>query len=328
MNTQKASKKNIDKYKQKIKNSGLRLTGTRMTILETFLENRNNLSAEELFLLSHRKYPKIGQATVYRNLKLLEKEGVIEKAGYESNRSVYRLKTGRDIARYDRDYNEEQIKQQNVKKEVGINKNKEFDIEHPLDFNYESTRKNYADMERINAIQNQLTEWLGDLKKVKREKEWALEEAIKDFGKVDKIINNYDNQRSDLIQILLDIQNEYRWLPKHILLYISNRLDVPLTNIYDITTFYKYFNLEPQGKHSIVVCMGTACHVRGAMKLLQRIVNILGIKPGDTTGDYNFTLSTVNCLGCCALGPVMMIDNKYFSNPSTVKLKKILKQFQ
>lgn len=328
MNIQKASKKNINEYKQEIKNSGFRLTGTRMTILETFLENRNNLSAEEVFLLSHRKYPKIGQATVYRNLKLFKKEGVIEKAGYENNRAVYRLKAGRGIARRDKDYKQGQIKQPDVKKEVGINKNKEFNIEHPLDFDYESTRKNYADMERINAIQNQLTGWLGDLKKVKREKERALEDAIKDFGKVDKIINNHDNQRSDLIQILLDIQNEYRWLPKHVLMYISSRLDVPLTNIYDITTFYKYFNLEPQGKHSIIVCMGTACHVRGATKLLQRIVNILGIKPGDTTDDYNFTLNTVNCIGCCALGPVMMIDNKYFSNPSTAKLKKILKQFQ
>ncbi len=327
MSTRKAGKKNIGKYKQKIKSSGLRLTGTRIILLETFLENSKNLSAEELFLLSHRKYPKIGQATVYRNLKLLEKEGVIEKAGYENNRAVYRIKTGLDIARRSKDYKEEKIKQQKVKKETNIKRDTEFYAENPPDFNYESTRKNYADMERINAIQSQLTEWLGDLKKVKREKEWALEDAIKDFGKVDKIINNYDDRRSDLIQILLDIQNEYRWLPKHILLYISNRLDVPLTSIYGITTFYKYFNLEPQGRNQIVVCMGTACHVRGAMKLLQRIVNILGIKPGDTTGDYKFALSTVNCLGCCALGPVAMIGNKYYSNPSTGELKKILKQF-
>lgn len=324
MNTDKADKKNINDYKQKIKDSGCRLTATRMIILDTFLENTGSLSAEELFMLSYKKYPKIGQATVYRNLKLLEKEGVIEKAGYENNRVVYRIKAGQVTGRESKDYKKAEINQEKVSSKISRGP----DIGSPLDFDYERTLGSHTDTEKINAIQNQLTEWLADLKKIKREKEWALEDAIKDFGKVDKIISYYQNEESNLIQILLEIQSEYRWLPKHILLYISNRLNIPLTNIYDIATFYKYFNLEPQGKHSIVVCMGTACHVRGAMNLLQRIVNVLGVKPGDTTSDYNFTLSTVNCLGCCALGPVMMIDNKYFSNPSTVRLKKILKRFQ
>ena len=192
---------------------------------------------------------------------------------------------------------------------------------------YSGTAGDYRDMERINIIQSQLSGWLNDLNEIKRKKELELEDVIKDFGTVDKIINDHGNQKSNLIQMLLDVQNEYRWLPKHILLYISSKLDISLADIYGITTFYKYFNLEPIGKHSIIVCMGTACHVRGAMNLLQRIVNILGVKPGDTTGDYKFTLDTVNCLGCCALGPVMMIDNKYFSNPSTGKLKKILNRF-
>ena len=298
-----------------------------MVILDTFLENKGELGAEELFLLSHKKYPKIGQATVYRNLKLLEEEGIIEKAGYENNRVVYRIKAGQDIGPDNKHHKKIQITKDKEKKKAGLKRNMELDIESPLEINYKGTFESYTDMDKINAIQSQLTEWLGDLQKLKREKEWALEDAIKDFGKVDKIISDYQSQRSGLIQMLLDVQNEYRWLPKHILLYISNRLDIPLTDIYDITTFYKHFNLEPQGKYSIVVCMGTACHVRGAMNLLQRIVNILGIKPGDTTGDHKFTLSTVNCLGCCALGPVMMIDNKYFSNPSVGKLKKILSQF-
>jgi len=127
--------------------------------------------------------------------------------------------------------------------------------------------------------------------------------------------------------MFIDVQTDYNWLPKHALHHISNKLDIPLTNIYSIASFYKFFILEPRGKHSITVCTGTACHVRGATNLLQRIVNVLGVKPGDTTEDLKFTLDTVNCLGVCALGPVMMVDNQYHSNPSIGKLKKIFSKF-
>jgi len=325
------NKKVINEYTKRIKKSGLKLTRTRMVILKTLLENPGELSAEELFFLSHKKYPKIGQATVYRNLKLLEKEGLLVKKGYEENKAKYIIENDLNLISKNNKDNigsyKTKRRQNEISEKTDIKNNKRvFNVNSP-DISYKSTLKDYIDIGRISVIQNQLGEWLNNLKKIKREKEWALEDVIKDFGKVDKIISYYQNQRSELIQILLDVQNEYRWLPKHILLYISNRLEVPLTNIYDITTFYKYFNLEPQGRHSIVVCMGTACHVRGAMNLLQRIVNVLGIKPGDTTGDYKFTLNTVNCLGCCALGPVAMISGKYYSNPSTGELKKILKKF-
>jgi len=320
------NKKAINEYTEKMKKNGFKLTTTRKVILETLLENPGKLSAEELFFLSHNKYPKIGQATVYRNLKLLEKEGLLVKKGYEGNKAKYMIKNDLNlISKNDKDnigsYKTKR-RQNEISEKTDIKNNKRVFNVNPPDISYKSTLKDYIDIGRISAIQNQLGEWLDNLKKMKREKEWALEDVIKDFGKVDKIIGFYNNRRSDLIQMLLDIQNEYRWLPKHILLYISNKLDIPLSEIYDVTTFYKYFNLEPQGKHSIVVCMGTACHVRGAMNLLQRIVNVLGVKPGDTTDDYNFTLSTVNCLGCCALGPVMMIDNKYYSNPSVAKIRK------
>jgi len=319
--------KDIDIYKQRIKKNGFRLTGTRMIILETLLENPGELNAEELFFLSHKKNPGIGQATIYRNLKLLEKEGLVEKTGYKDNKANYRIMNNPDSIL--KDAESKLVKGgsyiNNKRKDT---KNKPAgDIGHLSDTGYGSSFKSYMDIEKIDAIQSQLTEWLSDLNKIKREKEFALEDVIKDFGKVDKIVSHHKNQRSSLIQILLDVQNEYRWLPKHVLLYISNKLEVSLTNIYDITTFYKYFNLEPRGRHSITVCMGTACHIRGAMNLLQRITNILEINPGDTTSDYNFTLDTVNCLGCCALGPVVMVDKKYFSNPSVGELKKILKQF-
>jgi NADH-quinone oxidoreductase subunit E len=123
--------------------------------------------------------------------------------------------------------------------------------------------------------------------------------------------------------MLIDFQTEYNWLPKHVLFYVGNKVNAPLSQIYSIASFYKFFNLEPRGKYQIIVCAGTACHVRGSMNLLQRIVNVLKIKPGDTTSDYKFTLDTVNCLGCCALGPVMLFNNKYYSNPSKKDIEKL-----
>jgi len=314
----KNTKRDIETYKQKIKERGFRLTETRMVILDVLLKSSGELDAEELFFLSHKKYPKIGLATIYRNLGLLEKEGLVTRTGFENNKAKYRIEERPELAVWKSDMRPSKR---------GLDKNKfTGDAGYPLATGYEGNLEDYRNIERISAIQSQLAGWLSELNKIKREKELALEDVIKDFGKVDKIVSYHENQRSNLIQILLDVQDEYRWLPKHVLFYISNRLDVPLTDIYGIATFYKYFNLEPQGKHSIIACMGTACHVRGAMNLLQRITGILGIKPGDTTGDYKFTLKTVNCLGCCALGPVIIISNKYYSNPSISNLKKILKQ--
>ncbi len=129
--------------------------------------------------------------------------------------------------------------------------------------------------------------------------------------------------KSALIQMLLAIQRENRWLSKDALVWVSRKLGVPLTQIYHIATFYKAFSLKPQGRHSVSVCMGTACHVRGAPRLLDKVMETLKIRPGETSRDLQFTLNTVNCLGCCALGPVMMVDGKYHSNPSASKLKEI-----
>jgi NADH-quinone oxidoreductase subunit E len=129
--------------------------------------------------------------------------------------------------------------------------------------------------------------------------------------------------KSALIQMLLAIQRENHWLSKDALVWVSKKLGIPLTQIYHLATFYKAFSLKPQGRHSISVCMGTACHVRGAPRLLDKVTETLKIKPGETSRDLQFTLNTVNCLGCCALGPVMMVDGKYHSNPSTDKVKEI-----
>jgi len=129
--------------------------------------------------------------------------------------------------------------------------------------------------------------------------------------------------KSVLIQMLLSIQRENQWLSKDALVWVSRKLGVPLTQVYHVATFYKAFSLKPQGRHTVSVCLGTACHVRGATRLLDKVMETLKIRPGETSRDLQFTLNTVNCLGCCALGPVMMVDGKYHSNPSTDKMKEI-----
>ena len=138
------------------------------------------------------------------------------------------------------------------------------------------------------------------------------------------IIDKHDKNDSQLIQILLEIQREYNWLPKEALLWLSERLGVSINRIYQIATFYKAFSLVPRGRHLVRVCMGTACHVRGAMGLLDRTTQVLGIEPGENSKDMRFSLETVNCLGCCALGPVIVIDGQYHSKPSTPELEKFL----
>ena len=145
-----------------------------------------------------------------------------------------------------------------------------------------------------------------------------------ELSKVDQIIESYGHNREALIQILLDVQREYGWLSKPVLVRISERLGIPSNHIYHMTTFYEYFNLVPQGRHSVSVCLGTACHIRGAIRLLDRISQAIGVKPRQTTPDQKFTLNTVNCLGCCALGPVMVVDGEYRSNPNTKEIEKIV----
>jgi NADH-quinone oxidoreductase subunit E len=128
---------------------------------------------------------------------------------------------------------------------------------------------------------------------------------------------------SMLIQALLAIQKQNNWLPEAALDWVSKKIGVSMSQIYHVATFYKAFSLKPQGRHEVAVCLGTACHVRGAARLLDKVMDSLQIKPDQTSTDLAFSLKTVNCLGCCALGPVMMVDGKYYSNPSSEKLKEI-----
>lgn len=288
---------NLDSLELKIKDIGFKLTVSRKAILNIIANTENDLTAEEIYILTHKKDPKIGIATVYRNIRLLEKLGLVEKSYYEDNKAKYKFTNKTSISE----------------------KNKFFNLK-------DNKLNDYQDIDRINKIQIQLKEWITELNKMKSVKEIELEEIINDFGKIDKILEKHEYKENNLIQMLLDFQSEYNWLPKHVLFYTGNKLNITLTQIYSIATFYKFFNLEPRGKYSIVVCAGTACHVRGSVNLLQRIINILSIKPGETTRDYKFTLDTVNCLGCCALGPVMVLKDMYYSNPSSKQLEKLFNE--
>ncbi len=131
-----------------------------------------------------------------------------------------------------------------------------------------------------------------------------------DNDRIDQIIDKHHGEASSLIQVLLEIQSENHWLPKEALERVCERLQVPMARIRHIATFYKAFSLVPKGRHEIHICMGTACHVRGARRVLDAVQDVIGIKAGETDLDLKFSLETVNCLGCCALGPVMEIDGK------------------
>jgi NADH-quinone oxidoreductase subunit E len=127
-----------------------------------------------------------------------------------------------------------------------------------------------------------------------------------------------------LISVLEDIQARYRYLPREAMILVSERMGVPLSQVYSVATFYHAFSLAPRGKHTICVCTGTACHVRGAVQVLNRLETNLDVGPGGTTRDRQFTLETVNCLGCCALGPVVVMDDEYEGQMTTSKVDKLL----
>ena len=137
-----------------------------------------------------------------------------------------------------------------------------------------------------------------------------------------------DALRAALIAVLQDINRDLGYLPEPALRCVSRRMRVPLVSVYHVATFYKAFSLQPRGKHLIRVCLGTACHVRGAQQVLEALKGKLGIEPGQTTKDQRFTLETVNCLGTCALAPVVTTDQKYNGNMTAPKVKHLLKPFE
>ncbi len=145
---------------------------------------------------------------------------------------------------------------------------------------------------------------------------------------IDGIVDRHGCEPSALIQVLLEIQGRNHWLPKEALMRVSERLGVPLSRTLHIATFYKAFSMVPKGRHEVHVCMGTACHVRGAQRILDTVVDRIGIGPGETDAGLKFSLETVNCIGCCALGPVMVVDGEYHGNISQTQVKDVLERYE
>ena len=150
---------------------------------------------------------------------------------------------------------------------------------------------------------------------------------VVEVDKVDQIIDKYAAEEGVLIQVLLDVQRELNWIPSDVIKRISERLEIPATQIYRVASFYKAMSLTPIGRHLVQVCLGTACHVRGGPKVLDKAEQMLDIKAGDTTEDMKFTLQRVNCLGCCALGPVMVVDGEYHGKLPVAKVEEILESY-
>lgn len=142
------------------------------------------------------------------------------------------------------------------------------------------------------------------------------------------IVDNYNGDEEQLVSILQDVQIEYHYLPKEALEEVSRVLGIPLSQVYGVATFYRAFSLTPRGRHVAKVCLGTACHVRGAVRVLERMELDLGIKRDETTDDLRFTLETVNCVGCCALGPMAIIDGDYHGQLRSDKVSPLLAKYE
>ncbi len=144
-------------------------------------------------------------------------------------------------------------------------------------------------------------------------------------SEINDIISREATGDGSLIAALEEIQERYRYLPPEALILASEQLGLPLSQAYSVATFYNAFSLKPKGKHCLHVCMGTACHVRGSPQVLDRIESKLGIRAGETTRDHLFTLETVNCLGACALGPIVVTDEEYSGQMTTQKIDRLIK---
>ncbi len=144
---------------------------------------------------------------------------------------------------------------------------------------------------------------------------------------IERIVEKYGSDHADVLEMLIDIQEKEHYLSRETLQYLSERLAVPLTRLYHMATFYEALSLKRRGRHQIHVCMGTACHVRGAARILEQLERCLSIKSGEVTPDLQFGLATVNCVGTCALGPVVSVDGEYHGHMSASKVERMLKRY-
>jgi NADH:ubiquinone oxidoreductase subunit E len=145
---------------------------------------------------------------------------------------------------------------------------------------------------------------------------------------MEKLLNEFEPNQKDLIHILHRVQAEFGYIPPEAISAVAKYLKITENQIYGVLTFYKAFSLKPRGKHLITICMGTACHVRGAPRILDEFKRGLGIEPGETTEDDQFTLETVNCVGACALGPIVISDGDYHGQMKTREVDKLIEQIK
>ena len=145
-----------------------------------------------------------------------------------------------------------------------------------------------------------------------------------ELAALDQILEGKGKEPFDVIEVLQDIQQTYRYLPEDALCLVSEKLGIPLIEVFRLANFYNAFTLKPRGRHLLTVCMGTACHVRGALRFLDEVLLQLAVQPGETTGDGGFTVETVNCVGACALAPVVILDGKYYDHMTPRKLRDLL----
>lgn len=151
---------------------------------------------------------------------------------------------------------------------------------------------------------------------------------VVDEKKIQSYIEKHDGKKDNLIAILQDIQGEHNYLPQDALRYVAKALKIPLSDVVGVATFYRAFSLTPRGKHTCTVCLGTACHVRGGPKILDEFERRLKVRPGETTKDGRYTLETVACLGCCAIGPVVVVDKDYHAHTSVRQVGPILGKYK
>lgn len=142
------------------------------------------------------------------------------------------------------------------------------------------------------------------------------------------VIKKYPKEKRFTLAILQDIQRKYKYIPREAIEALAKYLDTPVSRLYGMATFYKALSLTPKGKYIITVCDGTACHVAGSMVVFDELEKYLGIKPGETTKDRMFSINTVNCIGCCAVSPVMMINDKYYGNLTPKIVKEIIDSYR
>ena len=145
-----------------------------------------------------------------------------------------------------------------------------------------------------------------------------------DTAQIDAMVKQHGGDSSALVALLQEVQKKEGFLPRKALATLAQKLDLPLSRLYALATFYRSFSLVPTGRHKVCVCLGTACHVRGGQAILYRLEHLLGVPAGSTTGDKEFTLDTVRCLGCCSLGPIVRIDDEIFGKVTQDKLSKVL----